>query len=82
MDNILCSNTCEAYAFLLAGYGYSFIPEHLFFPHPLLSAFSWAETPLSALGIYRRKEMDSRKSTSLSCFVKIMKETMSGKTDQ
>lgn len=53
-ENAICSNANEAYALLLAGFGYAYLPEHEITPHPELVAFRWQESPHAPFGIYSR----------------------------
>ena len=51
-DNILCSNTNEAYALVLAGLGYSMVPEYLRMNYLDLLYLKWVESGHSPFGVY------------------------------
>lgn len=70
LDNAVCSNANEAYGLVLAGFGYAFIPEHQFMPHPDLAIFRWENSPHAAFGIYSRKDVPTEKSAVLKSFIR------------
>ena len=73
LDNVICINTNEAYPLIIAGFGYSLIPEHLIMEHPDLVFLKWKESPHSAFGAYYRKDAGKDKSSALAEFLRIAK---------
>ena len=71
LDNIICANVNEAYGMVLAGLGFSLVPEHLIIDHPGLVFLDWKESPHASFGIYHRKLED--KKSPLYFFVKSAK---------
>ena len=74
-DNIICSNTNEAYALVLSGIGYSMIPEYLRVDHPDALFLEWTESQHAPFGVYYRKAKD--KASPLSRFIQIAKKHFS-----
>lgn len=70
MDNIICINTNEAYALVLAGLGYAYIPHHLIMEHPDLLVWEWKETPHAPFGVYYRKAHGEEKDADIKTFIR------------
>ena len=70
LDNILCATTSEAYSLVLAGAGFTLIPEHLTLPHEELSFLKWTESPHAPMGIYYRSQTAANKNSEVYKFVR------------
>ena len=77
LDNSICTNINEAYALVLSGFGYSFVPEHLVMEHPELVFLKWKESPHSAFGLYYRKDAVGEKTSALRKFIDISQSLLS-----
>ncbi|MBQ7372077.1 MAG: hypothetical protein IJW67_09410 [Blautia sp.] len=69
LNNMVCTNTSEAYGLLLTGLGYSFVPGHLLMQHPDLLFCRWKESPKAPFGVYYRKNADADKSSEIHAFM-------------
>ena len=67
-DNILCSNTNEAYALVLAGLGYSMIPEYLKMNYPDILYLKWVESRHAPFGVYYKEA-----KSSMVSFIRVAK---------
>ncbi|MFV0636785.1 LysR family transcriptional regulator [Mitsuokella sp.] len=69
LQNILVTNSSEAYALVLAGLGYCLLPEYMLIPDKKLKFLTWQESPSAALGIYADAQTYQDKTSSLRKFV-------------
>ena len=68
---VLCGNASEAYALVLAGFGYCLLPEHLIVPHPDLRVLRWDRTSEMVHGVFYA---DKPQSPLLKRFLKLLAE--------
>lgn len=71
---ILCDNAAEAYALVLAGFGYCLLPEHLIVEHPDIRVLRWDRTARMVHGVFYP---DKAQSPLLKQFLKLLRETAS-----
>lgn len=74
VDNAICSNAGEAYALLLAGFGYAYLPAHEIIEHKDLLCFSWTESPHAPFGIYAKSLILKDRSSAEYAFLQNAKE--------
>ena len=70
-QKILCGNAAEAYALVLAGFGYCLLPEHLVVTHPVLRFPHWDRTDPMVHGVFYSEKTES---PLLKRFLKILSE--------
>lgn len=68
----LCANAAEAYALVLAGFGYCLLPQHLIVPHPDLRFLRWERTAQMVHGVFYSEKAES---PLLKRFLKLLAET-------
>ena len=69
VNNTICSNAGEAYALLLTGFGYAYLPAHEIIEHKDLLCFSWAESPHAPFGIYSKSLILKDRSSAEYAFL-------------
>lgn len=67
----LCGNAAEAYALVMAGFGYCLLPEHLAAPHPGLRFLKWDRTSRMVHGVFYSEKSES---PLLKRFLKLLAE--------
>lgn len=69
LQNSIVSYTAEAYSLVKAGFGFSFVPEHLSVPDSELVILDWENSPRAPFGIYSRKDSDKEENQTISAFI-------------
>jgi DNA-binding transcriptional LysR family regulator len=69
LQNIIVTNSAEAYALVLAGAGYCLLPGYMLVPEKELKFLDWEESPRAPLGIYSDVQAYKDTKTSVRQFI-------------
>ncbi|MGN0193686.1 MAG: LysR family transcriptional regulator [Pseudoramibacter sp.] len=70
-QNLIVTNSTEAYALVLAGAGFCLLPEYLTIPDKALKILKWAESPKAPLGLYADAQVYQDRASSVRKFIDI-----------
>lgn len=74
LNNIIVSNSNEAYCLVLAGAGFALLPDHLLMKRTDLKFLKWKESPHTQLGIYCSRDSLKDRESSVRKFVENAEE--------
>ena len=69
LQNLIVTNSEEAYALVIAGVGYCLLPEYLTVPDKELKFLEWKESPHTPLGIYADAQACRDKNSLIRQFI-------------